>query len=170
MKIKNSFSKLKSKFAAKIKSKKIKALILTCTSLIGVSIIVTFISIFATQSNGSRVTANNYVNSNGMQLDLSKDISNQKDNLNVLVNSVYDKVNQSYDFYFSEDKIKSYIFKIVDNALYSNGDFSDSPTDYTKTIRYQLINNQKQVIFNLFLYNKSVKSKKFISNFKLSII
>lgn len=170
MKIKDNFRQFKSKFTSKIRSKKIKALILTCSSIIGVSIVVTFISIFATQSNNPKIVASDYVNSNGMQLDLSKEISNQKDNLNVLVNSVYDKTNQSYDFYFSEDKIKSYIFGIVDDALYSNADFDDSPTDYTKTIRYQLIDNQKQVIFNLFLYNKSVKSKKFISNFKLSII
>ncbi|MBD5445986.1 MAG: hypothetical protein HDR31_01570 [Mycoplasma sp.] len=170
MKIKNNFYILKNKFLNKIKSKKIKTLILTCASVISISVIVIFISIFANQSNEPKISATDYTNSKGMKLNLAKDIMSQKENLNFLINSVFDKQNNTYNFYFGEDKIKNYIFNIVNDALQNNEDFDDSPSDYSKTVRYKFLSNQKQVIINLFLYNKTIKSKKYISNFKISII
>lgn len=155
----------------KIKPKKVKTALVTFLSIVSVSVVITFVSIFTTNGQ-AKVAYDDQSNSGsrGLDLNLENEILSQKENLNLLVSMKFFNNNQTVSYYFDEGKIKSYIFSIIDDALYLNNSFDDSPSEYTKTLKYKFLNGQKQVLFNLFLYNKSVKSKRFVSNFKLSII
>lgn len=153
----------------RLNSKKTKSFIYFFISILACASIVTFISFFVEKEikvKNYKVNVNDdFENDSMINLNLGKEIINNN-NLEKLV-----KFNQKQNnYFFNKKNIDTNIFDILNIILYKNNKFNDDPNTYKKILKYKFLNNNKEVIFNLFLTNKLIKSKKFKSYFKLIIV
>lgn len=158
---------------------------LACGSL------VTFVSIFfnekkqvgndGIENNGSE--NNNNGNDNGSNNNENNNNSNESeenlndyDDLDITKEIVSDSnlnnltiFSPKEEYIFNKPKIDKNIVSIINNALLKSTNFTDEITNYRKIVRYMISANKKELIINLFLYNKIIKTKRYKSFFKLII-
>lgn len=152
-----------------IKSSKTKKIAYICLAFLLCASISTFITIFwGTRKEITVSTPNEEVNddkySEYTELNINNEIVNNAKVNNLISYSLID-----YEYYFDINKIDKYLFDLINSILVTNKIFNDNVDDYEKIAKYKILQNEKVLIVNLFLHNKLVKSKKFLSFFKLKV-
>lgn len=150
----------------KFKKAKIKNVAYFLVVILIGSSLVTFISVFYNKSFDINAIEDSE-NDNALEFKNINIASKFENNFYGEQITSYSKSKNQY--LFDKQKINSNFFNIVNSILKYDKDFNDDPNDYEKVLRYNILDNQQEIIINLFLYNKLLKSKRFKTFFKLSI-
>ncbi len=151
------------------KSKKIKNISMSLLFIFMCCSISTFIAVFFNknyeiESEEIEDSSTNNDEKDFKSIDISKEFATNYKTKEMIDFSYIDN-----DFIFKKELIDSVFFNILTTSLEKNSSFNDNANDYTKNAKYQISDNRKQLIINIFLFNKKNKSKKYKSCFKLII-
>lgn len=143
--------------------KNISFFLLICFSTVSIA---SFIALFY----GSNLKNSNQDNENNNTLEtdyLYLNFSEKDINKTNIKNMVIFKDN--FGYIFDKSLINNNLGNFIDQLLTKNINFTDNINDYLKVVKYQISDDKKSLIINLFLYNRLLKIRRFKSFFQINI-